>query len=547
MKMRMRLGLLLLAAFWGLAQAQGQVVGRVLLAAGDTVAVRDGREIRLAFNTPIEFKDTLRTGAASSLQVRFVDESLLSLRESSEFQIEEYRFAGAQAAGEERAFFRLIKGGFRSVTGLIGRNQNANYRVRTSTATVGIRGTDYALRDCVGTECGANVKPGVYGTVNGMSGGTNEVTIVNDATPQPAVFGIGTHFHVPDVKTAPQQLLQPPTFVAVKPQGKANATAQGGQGTGGEQASASAGASAESRPQSVTDSSLVITTVGLLPYSVQNTASGGIGFGDVGFLGCGPGSGEGGCGAGLTFLNNLTFATQGGIQVITSFNGLLVDLDKDPGLISGNNAGGSVLNAACFGAPGCSSTSDPSFSAWLGRWNTGSFRDKDGGERPINSGTMSLHYLAVTSLSPFDAITSKSGLAIFSPNAGTQPTNNFGAVGSSSFGAIQVNFGANPTATLTSMSMSFSPFTGFPSGQSYNFSNIPLNIKPGVTGFATIGTSTFVNGACTLGCATSGTSLNIDGAFVGKLARHVGINLETVNNNVVTGQVRVFNCTSGAC
>src|SRR4051794_41009068 len=79
-------------------------VGRVLLAGGDAFAVRDGKEIRLEFNSPIEFKDVLRTGPASSLQVRFVDDSMLSVRESSEFAIEEYQF-GAKPE-DQRSFFR---------------------------------------------------------------------------------------------------------------------------------------------------------------------------------------------------------------------------------------------------------------------------------------------------------------------------------------------------------------------------------------------------------------------------------------------------------
>ena len=75
-------GLVIACALAGAAGSAlaAEVVGRVLLAAGDTFAVRDGKDVRLAFNSPIEYKDTLRTGPASSLQVRFVDEGLLSVR-----------------------------------------------------------------------------------------------------------------------------------------------------------------------------------------------------------------------------------------------------------------------------------------------------------------------------------------------------------------------------------------------------------------------------------------------------------------------------------
>src|SRR5205814_6774938 len=63
-----------LAIFAGALAAQGGPVGRVLLASGDAFAVRGGQAVRLEYNSPVEIKDTLRTGAASSLQVRFVEE-----------------------------------------------------------------------------------------------------------------------------------------------------------------------------------------------------------------------------------------------------------------------------------------------------------------------------------------------------------------------------------------------------------------------------------------------------------------------------------------
>src|SRR4051812_14816172 len=198
-----------------------EVVGRVLLAGGDAFAVRDGKDVRLAFNSPIEFKDILRTGPASSLQVRFVDDSLISVRENSEFAIEEYQF-GAKPE-EQRSFFRLVKGGFRAVTGLIGRTNNANYRVRAENATIGIRGTDYAVRECRG-DCGAGIKDGLYGTVLGLSSGTNRITVSNNAGE--SSFGINQHFYVADANSRPQPLLQPPSFVSVKPQGKATTSAQ---------------------------------------------------------------------------------------------------------------------------------------------------------------------------------------------------------------------------------------------------------------------------------------------------------------------------------
>ena len=54
---------------------------------------------------------------------------------------------------QESAFFRLLKGGFRAVSGLIGHTRREDYAVQTPVATIGIRGTDYEVRMCSG-DCG---------------------------------------------------------------------------------------------------------------------------------------------------------------------------------------------------------------------------------------------------------------------------------------------------------------------------------------------------------------------------------------------------------
>lgn len=227
--------------------AAAEPVGRVILKSGAAFAVREGREIPLTFGSPIEAKDVLRTGPKSSLQVSFSDDSIKSIRENSELAVEEFRFAGSED-GNERAVFRLLKGGFRAVTGLVGRTNNKNYSVRTPTATVGIRGTDYVVRDCRG-DCGADVKDGLYGSVLGMSHGTNQVTLTNNAGE--FSMGVNQHFHVADANSAPQSLLQPPSFISAKPEGQAQATQQGGVGSGLETTTASTGVVAESRPSLV--------------------------------------------------------------------------------------------------------------------------------------------------------------------------------------------------------------------------------------------------------------------------------------------------------
>ncbi|MEQ1673768.1 MAG: hypothetical protein ABL865_01840, partial [Candidatus Nitrotoga sp.] len=100
--------------------AYAAVAGRVLVSVGDSVAIRNGQEVRLRFGSQIEDKDTLRTGAAGTLQVRFTDQSIVALREKSTFKLEQYAYA-KENGGAQTGVFNLIKGGFRTITGLIGK------------------------------------------------------------------------------------------------------------------------------------------------------------------------------------------------------------------------------------------------------------------------------------------------------------------------------------------------------------------------------------------------------------------------------------------
>jgi hypothetical protein len=69
---------------------------------------------------------------------------MVSLQPGSEYRIDDYNFSGSQD-GAEKGFFSLLKGGLRTITGMIGRNNKAAYRVNTSVATIGIRGTEFTI------------------------------------------------------------------------------------------------------------------------------------------------------------------------------------------------------------------------------------------------------------------------------------------------------------------------------------------------------------------------------------------------------------------
>ncbi len=110
--------------------------------------------------------ETLVTENGGELHLRTADHGLLALRANSYVKIDAYR---AQADAQDTTVLSLVKGTFRSVTGWIGKYNRDAYRVRTSIATIGIRGTDH---EPLFIPPGANTPgaPGAYDKVN--SGGT---------------------------------------------------------------------------------------------------------------------------------------------------------------------------------------------------------------------------------------------------------------------------------------------------------------------------------------------------------------------------------------
>ncbi len=136
----------LMAALAAAFPLTGQAAGaaRVDFALGDVRALApDGRSRALAKGAEVASGETIDTGNGRA-QVRFSDGAQVSLQPQTQFRIDNYQFSG-KADGSEKGFFSLIKGGLRTITGLVGRSNRDNYKVTTTVATIGIRGTEYSV------------------------------------------------------------------------------------------------------------------------------------------------------------------------------------------------------------------------------------------------------------------------------------------------------------------------------------------------------------------------------------------------------------------
>lgn len=114
-------------------------------AVGNVTAVgANGAQRILGKGAEVGSGDAVVTGDGGRAQLRFSDGGMVSLQPGSEFKIDNYKFSGKED-GEEKSFFSLLKGGLRSITGLVGRTNKQAYKVTTNVATIGIRGTEFTI------------------------------------------------------------------------------------------------------------------------------------------------------------------------------------------------------------------------------------------------------------------------------------------------------------------------------------------------------------------------------------------------------------------
>jgi hypothetical protein len=115
---------------------------RIEFAAGNVMAITSSGQRQLSRGSEVNSGDTVNTGDGRA-QLRFADGAMMSLQPGTEFRIDDYNYNGKND-GQEKGFFSLLRGGLRTISGYIGKGNRDAYRVTTSVATIGIRGTEWS-------------------------------------------------------------------------------------------------------------------------------------------------------------------------------------------------------------------------------------------------------------------------------------------------------------------------------------------------------------------------------------------------------------------
>lgn len=137
----------------------------LVLAEGTVVAVdgkaqvQRGKEAIPAVDAlEVRAGDTLSVSAQSKVELQLADDSVFAIPGAATLRVDEFRLPSAQAGG--KAVYTLVEGGFRTVTGRVGKSAKDEYVVNTDLASITVKGSAYTAMRCRVSCKGA--KAGLY-------------------------------------------------------------------------------------------------------------------------------------------------------------------------------------------------------------------------------------------------------------------------------------------------------------------------------------------------------------------------------------------------
>ena len=131
--------LLLLVPAANVSAQQEDVAGAVVRIQGSAVAMQDAVPRPLKAGDRILKGDVISTGSGARLEIKMLDDAVMTLGEKTIFIVIDYITGGA----EPNAAMRLLQGAFSATSGKMMQIAGAKFTVETETATIGICGTTF--------------------------------------------------------------------------------------------------------------------------------------------------------------------------------------------------------------------------------------------------------------------------------------------------------------------------------------------------------------------------------------------------------------------
>lgn len=169
--------------------ANSWAAGNFVTLNGDVRLEMSGQATSTAKNNQrIEEGATVHTGPNGNAILRLDDGQQVALSANTTFMLDQFRFNNAKPE-QNNVSMSLFKGALRILTGLIGQRDHSKFALKTSVATVGIRGTDFmvAVVNPVGT-----INPAYVQVIQGGVDATNAAgTAAFEAGSTATVAGVG--------------------------------------------------------------------------------------------------------------------------------------------------------------------------------------------------------------------------------------------------------------------------------------------------------------------------------------------------------------------
>ena len=115
-------------------------IGNIMAVKGIAELKRESTYLSASSGMELLEGDIVVTKEKSRVQVMLKDDTVVTIGANSEFGFEEFSLKGK----DSKISMKANKGFFRSVTGKIGKLAPERFKVKTASATIGIRGTDFS-------------------------------------------------------------------------------------------------------------------------------------------------------------------------------------------------------------------------------------------------------------------------------------------------------------------------------------------------------------------------------------------------------------------
>lgn len=146
-------------------------IGNVAALKGDANIIRKSKTLKIKSGMELEVKDKIVTSSASSVQVILKDQTVVTVGPDSAFVFDAYIFGTRE---ESKVAMHIDRGFFRSVTGKIGKLAPERFKVKTVSATIGIRGTDFSALVSENQEIISCYKGSIVAFIDNVSHNVNE-------------------------------------------------------------------------------------------------------------------------------------------------------------------------------------------------------------------------------------------------------------------------------------------------------------------------------------------------------------------------------------